>query len=182
MAENKTDRVSALLAILEPLAAENGLDIDNLTFNNAGKKSVIRIFIDAEERPDLDACVDFGRLCGEALDLAEEKGEIRLPEAYNLEVGTPGVDRPLVKPRHFRQNRGRLISHEGKKYRIGAMDEAEENIIAVEIAKKSAKLDKLSLAELAGAVVEVEFKEAPAEQRALVELDFAEAEAQITAE
>ncbi|MDO4908888.1 MAG: ribosome maturation factor RimP [Corynebacterium sp.] len=175
MADKLNDRVASLRAILEPLAQDFGVDIDNLTYAAAGKKSVVRIFIDADTRPDLDSCVRFSKICADALDEAEQKGAIKLPEGYTLEVGTPGVDRPLESPRHFRQNRGRLVKKGDKLYRLGALNDAGDAIIALEILKKSVKINELQLGELAGARVEIEFKEPPAEQKSLCELDFEEA-------
>ena len=50
------------------------------------------------------------RAVSAALDAAEEAGDAVVPGEYVLEVSSPGVDRPLTEPRHWRRNVGRLVA------------------------------------------------------------------------
>lgn len=81
----------------------------------AGKRRVARITV---ERPlddsigdtpveplTLDEIADATRLVSDALDASDVMGS----QPYTLEVSTPGTDRPLTEPMHFRRTVGRLV-------------------------------------------------------------------------
>jgi len=63
------------------------------------------------------------RAISAALDEAEEAGGEVLAGEYQLEVGSPGVDRPLTLPRHWRRNVGRLVTVNGVTGRVTAADD-----------------------------------------------------------
>ncbi|AKM07638.1 ribosome maturation protein RimP [Pelagerythrobacter marensis] len=58
----------------------------------------------------LDQCAALSRRVSEKLDELEERGEVLVEGAYHLEVSSPGIDRPLVRPSDFADWAG----HEGK--------------------------------------------------------------------
>ena len=97
---------------------ELGLTIEDLAVTPAGKRRLVRIWLDrdlAGLEPDdvfsvvdplsLDEVADATRVISAALDASDALGDA----PYVLEVGSPGVDRPLTKPRHFRRNVTRLV-------------------------------------------------------------------------
>lgn len=49
----------------------------------------------------LDQCAALSRRVSDAIDAAEEAGEVLIEEAYHLEVSSPGIDRPLTRPKDF---------------------------------------------------------------------------------
>lgn len=49
----------------------------------------------------LDQCAALSRRVSDAIDAAEEVGEVLIDEAYHLEVSSPGIDRPLTRPKDF---------------------------------------------------------------------------------
>ncbi|PYC81954.1 ribosome maturation factor RimP [Streptomyces tateyamensis] len=102
MSTTPTDRLRALL---EPLAAQAGLDLEDVKVTQAGSRRQVQIDVDADGGVDLDAIAEFSREVGQALDESDLLGSA----AYVLEVGSPGVDRPLTEPRHWRRNIGRLV-------------------------------------------------------------------------
>jgi ribosome maturation factor RimP len=61
--------------------------------------------VDADRRPSLDDIAELSRSLSKELDDSGVMGEA----AYTLEVSSPGVDRPLTEPRHWRRARGRLV-------------------------------------------------------------------------
>jgi len=71
--------------------------------------------VDADGGIDLDAVAVVSRLVSDALDAdAENPASPRaLAGAYVLEVSSPGTERPLTLPRHFRRNVGRLVELAG---------------------------------------------------------------------
>jgi ribosome maturation factor RimP len=100
-----------LLALLRPLVSEAGYDLDDVIVTSAGRRSLIRVTVDADGGIDLDAVAVVSRLVSDALDADAENsaGPRALAGAYVLEVSSPGVDRPLTEPRHWRRAIGRLV-------------------------------------------------------------------------
>lgn len=77
-------------ALLEPLAAESGLDLEDVKVTQAGNRRQVQVDVDADGGVDLDAIAEFSRLVGQALDDSDLMGS----GAYLLEVGSPGAERP----------------------------------------------------------------------------------------
>jgi len=98
-----------LREVVEPVVAGAGYDLEDLTISRAGRRFVVRVVVDRDGGLDLDAVAEVSRAVSAALDAAEEStGELVAGE-YQLEVSSPGVDRPLTLPRHWRRNVGRLV-------------------------------------------------------------------------
>jgi ribosome maturation factor RimP len=96
------DRLGVLLTA--PLG-ELGLDLEGVDLSTAGKRRVLRVAIDKDGGVSLDDVADATRTVSRTLDDADAMGE----RPYTLEVSSPGVDRPLTLPRHWRRNRDRLV-------------------------------------------------------------------------
>jgi ribosome maturation factor RimP len=96
-------------ALLEPVVREAGYDLEDLTVSAAGKRSVVRLLVDKDGGVTLDDVADVSRVVSDALDVADEQDPTLLGTSYVLEVSSPGVDRPLTEPRHWRRNAGRLV-------------------------------------------------------------------------
>ncbi|GAA2716741.1 ribosome maturation factor RimP [Micromonospora olivasterospora] len=102
-------RRARLHAVIEPVVNEAGYDLEDLAVSRAGRRHVVRVIVDADGGVNLDAVADVSRAVSAALDAAEESGGDILAGEYQLEVSSPGVDRPLTLPRHWRRNVGRLV-------------------------------------------------------------------------
>ena len=99
-----------VLALLEPVVSGAGYDLEDLTVSAAGKRSVVRVLVDKDGGVTLDDVADISRVVSDTLDAADEQDPTLLGTSYVLEVSSPGVDRPLREPRHWRRNVGRLVS------------------------------------------------------------------------
>lgn len=101
-----------LLDLLGPLVSEIGYDLEDVTVSSAGRRSIVRVIVDADGGIDLDAVAVVSRAVSDALDAdAENPTSPRaLAGAYLLEVSSPGVDRPLTEPRHWRRAVGRMVT------------------------------------------------------------------------
>ena len=101
--------VAALRALLEPVLADRGLELDDLVVVGAGSRSVLRISVDGDgpkgRGPLLDEVADATRAVSDALDESDLTGT----QAYVLEVSSRGVGAPLIKSAHWRRNTGRLV-------------------------------------------------------------------------
>ena len=93
--------------VVRPVVESAGLYLEDVTVSAAGRRSVVRIVVDLEDAVgslDLDTLGTVSRDISTALDEHDPvRGE------YVLEVSTPGTDRPLTEPRHFRRARTRLV-------------------------------------------------------------------------
>ena len=90
---------------LAPVVTAAGYDLEDVTVTAAGRRSVVRVVVDRDGGVDLDAVAEVSRAVSVALDSAAVMG----PASYVLEVTSPGVDRPLTEPRHWRRATGRLV-------------------------------------------------------------------------
>jgi ribosome maturation factor RimP len=104
----RTDPATSQLAgLIEPVVGSAGYDLEELVVTPAGRRSVVRVVVDRDAGVTLDDIADVSRAVSQALD-EHDDGMGRAP--YVLEVSSPGVDRPLTEPRHWRRNTGRLVT------------------------------------------------------------------------
>lgn len=103
-----------LLDLLGPLVTDAGYDLEDVAVTSAGRRSLVRVTVDADGGIDLDAVAVVSRIISDALDAdtANPGSPRALSGAYVLEVSSPGVDRPLSEPRHWRRATGRLVKAE----------------------------------------------------------------------
>lgn len=105
---HRTDDVtSRIREALVPVVAEHGLHLEECAVGNGGKRRVVRVTVDLADGPggvDSDVLSAVSRAISARLD------DVDLIEgAYTLEVSTPGAERTLTEPRHFRRAEGRLV-------------------------------------------------------------------------
>jgi ribosome maturation factor RimP len=104
---HKPDPATARLADwIGPVVDGAGYDLEELVVTPAGRRSVVRVVVDRDQGVTLDDIADVSRAVSEVLD-ANDDG---MGRSYVLEVTSPGVDRPLSEPRHWRRNIGRLVT------------------------------------------------------------------------
>jgi ribosome maturation factor RimP len=98
-----------LRSLLAPVVATAGYDLEDVTVRAVGRRSLIRVTVDADRGVDLDGAAQVSRAISDTLDSAAPGGA-EFAGPYVLEVTSPGVDRPLSEPRHWRRAIGRLVS------------------------------------------------------------------------
>jgi ribosome maturation factor RimP len=91
--------------LAEQVAASMGLEVVLLEVKGDGNNSIVRAYIDQPGGITLDDCERFSKRLSVSLDV-----EDWIPFSYNLEVSSPGVNRPLVKEADFR----RFVGKEAK--------------------------------------------------------------------
>jgi len=94
-----------LAEVLTALVASAGFDVEAIELSQAGKRRVLRVAVDKDGGVTLDDIADASREVSRLLDDSDVMGGL----PYTLEVTSPGTDRPLVEPRHWRRNRDRLV-------------------------------------------------------------------------
>ena len=100
-----------LLGLLGPVVSAAGYDLEDITVSAAGRRSLVRVSVDADGGIDLDAVAEVSRVVADAIDVvdADAPGGAAFAGPYVLEVSSPGVDRPLTEERHWRRATGRLV-------------------------------------------------------------------------
>jgi ribosome maturation factor RimP len=94
-----------LAGIIQPVVAAAGLDLESVRVTTAGKRRLLRVVVDGDQGVSLDETADVSREISALLDASNVMGEV----SYTLEVSSPGVDRPLTEPRHWRRAARRLV-------------------------------------------------------------------------
>jgi len=135
---------------LEPVVAAAGFDLEDVAVSVAGRRSVIRVIVDRDGGADMDAIAAVSRVVSEALDSTNVTGE----RPYTLEVTSPGVDRPLTEPRHWRRNAGRLVVAGDVRGRIVSADDDGVTLLVDGTERV------VSYAELPAGQVQIEFDRA----------------------
>ncbi len=88
--------VRKLNELLQPLVEDLGYEFVGLEYNSNPKHALLRIYIDHESGVGIEDCEVVSRETAALLDV---KDPIR--NRYNLEVSSPGLDRPLFRPEHY---------------------------------------------------------------------------------
>jgi ribosome maturation factor RimP len=101
----RTARPDAVKQLLTPVVEAAGYDLENVTVTPAGRRSLLRVVVDADGGISLDDVATVSRTVSATLDESDVMGA----GPYVLEVTSPGVDRPLTEPRHWRRATGRLV-------------------------------------------------------------------------
>jgi ribosome maturation factor RimP len=99
--------MSAIEKKINALAGEVGenlgYEVDDLEVLGSGRRTIVRVTIDREGGVGLDDCTAFSRDFEALMDVEDP-----IKERYTLEVSSPGLDRPLRKPRHWLKSMGKL--------------------------------------------------------------------------
>ena len=96
---------SRLAGLIGPVVAAAGMDLESVRVSMAGRRRLLRVVVDSDHGVSLDDAADVSRDVSAALDATDVMGDV----PYTLEVSSPGVDRPLTDPRHWRRAVGRLV-------------------------------------------------------------------------
>jgi ribosome maturation factor RimP len=128
-----------------------GLDLEGVELTPAGRRRVLRVAVDRDGGVTLDDVAEATKEVSRLLDDSDVMGQ----QPYVLEVTSPGTDRPLTQPRHWRRNAGRLVAvttTDGTS-RTGRVLEAREAAVLLDV--DGDRLE-LPLADIAKARVQVE--------------------------
>jgi ribosome maturation factor RimP len=93
--------------IAEPLVREEGLEIVDVEYRRESRGMVLRYYLDRDGGTggvSLDDLTRVSRQLGDLLDVHDT-----VPGSYNLEVSSPGINRRLRRPDHFRRYLGKPI-------------------------------------------------------------------------
>ena len=146
-----TDTTS-LENFLRPIVEQFGCDLEAADVTPAGRRRLLRVLVDRDRGISLDDVAEVTRAISKALDADDIMGE----GAYTLEVSSPGVDRPLTLPRHWRRNTGRLVAvtlTAGGKL-TGRIKSVSEEAAELDV---DGKRQSVAYADVAKAKIQIEF-------------------------
>jgi ribosome maturation factor RimP len=154
-AEDLAGQRSRLRAVIEPVLNAAGYDLDALSLKRVGRRYQVRVIVDSDEGINLDTVADLSRDISAALDQAEESGGDLVAGEYELEVSSPGIDRPLTLPRHWRRNIGRLVKVTvADRSVVGRVTAADDTGIELDV---EGQPRRLAYTELGPGRVQIEF-------------------------
>ena len=148
-----TDQISQLVT---PAVEAQGFFLEEVQLVSPGKHRIVTCIVDGETSLNMDQVTGVSRAISDLLDEAAFMGDA----PFTLEVTSPGVDRPLTQPRHFRKNVDRLlkivkIDGDVVTGRICSSSELDVTLTVVE--KKETKEVSVKLTDIKRATVEIEF-------------------------
>jgi len=96
--------LETVTAIAARVVARLGLELDRVQVALGKKQSVVRVFVDKEGGVTIDDCARVSRELGTVFDVEDP-----IPGHYNLEVSSPGLDRPLLEEKDYERFAGHLV-------------------------------------------------------------------------
>jgi ribosome maturation factor RimP len=141
--------------VARPVLEELGLELLEVQYRREQNGWVLRLIIDRLDGVSLDDCAAASREIGQLLDI-----EDFIDQAYNLEVSSPGLDRPLKSMDDFKRFTGRKAKIKtvapiaGEHVFIGRIQQTDGETIILDVGPKEVRIP---FPEVAKARLEVEF-------------------------
>lgn len=93
-----------LWELLEPVVTGMGYELVEIEYQPSTRHGVLRIYIDQEDGIQLEDCTEVSNQVSALLDVEDP-----IPGNYNLEVSSPGMDRPLSRLEDFQRFEGEIV-------------------------------------------------------------------------
>ncbi len=184
--------IARLTEVIEPEAAALGFELVRVKLSGQGEERTLQVMAEDPATGQLvvEQCMALSRRISERIDAIEEAGEELVRGAYNLEVSSPGIDRPLTRAKDYanwaghevnvslnepagdhRKLRGELLGVEGGKVAVNDRKAGRVEVPLAQIDKAKLVLtDKLIAAtrplDTSGVEEIVEFEETTEEEKA----------------
>src|SRR3954470_6262602 len=100
----KEEILEKVRQVAAPLAAQEGLELVDVELGGGGGRQTLRLYVDKDGGVSLDDCTAVSRAVSTALDVEDP-----IQGTYDLEVSSPGLDRPLRTPDHFQKYAGEKV-------------------------------------------------------------------------
>ena len=128
------ERVDALAGAIEPVVTSLDLELFDVELTGSGARRILRVTVDRDGGVDLNTITRVTEALTPVLD-----NEPSLSGPYALEVSSPGLERPLRKPEHYRRAIGSTVSVKTRaadgstQRRQGALTDADDTGFILEI-------------------------------------------------
>ena len=124
-----------LTELFEPVVEAMGYELVGVEYHSAGRYGTLRVYIDREEGVSLDDCAAISHQISGVLDVEEP-----IKQAYDLEISSPGIDRPLFKLADYERFAGEVakiklsVAQHGRKNFKGRLQGVSESSqVAIEV-------------------------------------------------
>lgn len=158
-------KVSAIVAIAEPIASERGLEILDIELAGTASNQLVRVLLDSPDdsrRVGIEDCQAVSQRLGDAMEAYEV-----LQGRYMLEVSSPGVNKPLKRIEHFRRVlgqkvrvRARVAGGTEKKTWLGRLEEVDD--AGIRVVDEAGAAAGIAFDDIEKANLEFEFEQKPA--------------------
>jgi len=152
--------VNKLKPRVEELLSELGLELFDITFRSERGGKVLRITVDSDEVAGIEDCTNASKAISSYLD---EMEDFIPADSYQLEVSTPGMERPLRNEKDFTRFSGKKCKiktvdkdESGRQNYTGKIESVEDGCVNLYVEKES-KLFKINIENISKANLEVEF-------------------------
>ena len=147
------DQISEFIS---PALHKAGYFLEDVNLVSPGQHRIVTVIVDGASALNLDQVTVASKLVSELLDDAPFMGET----PFTLEVTSPGIDRPLILPRHFAKNVDRLLKvtkTDGEVVTGRILSNTEVDVTLTVTEKKDVKEVTIALIDIKRAQVEIEF-------------------------
>lgn len=132
--------VETVTELVTPILKEQNFELVDIEFVKEGKNWFLRVFIDKTSGIDIEECAFVSEKLSERLDAVEPDP---IPQAYFLEVSSPGAERPLKKEQDYENAVGEYIhvslyqAVEGEKQFEGTMEKFNKETVTLTVKVKT---------------------------------------------
>lgn len=131
-----------LIGLLEPAIEALGYELVLLEFAPQSGSALLRLYIDSPGGINLGDCERVSREVAGVLDVEDP-----ITTAYQLEVSSPGMDRPLVKPEHYERFAGEvarislIAPRDGRRRYSGVIETVTDHSVTLRTAEGNVELE-----------------------------------------
>jgi len=139
-----------IIAVITPALEALGFYLEEVIITSAGRRSMLTVIVDGDTHLSLDQVTAATKGISEIVESIQSLGQT----PFTLEVTSPGLDRPLTKPRHWRKNIDRLV-------KVILLDGSEVKGRVKDASETSATIDEqvINFTDIKRATLEIEFKQ-----------------------
>ena len=130
-----------LWELLEPVVAGMGYELVEIEFNSHPKNKVLRLYIDKEEGILIEDCSEVSRQVSAVIDVEDP-----ISGFFNLEVSSPGLDRPLRKLEDYERFKDEMVKiktsmpQDGQRNFKGQIKDVDKDSVLIECEGKEVSL------------------------------------------
>ena len=139
-----------IIAVITPALETLGFYLEDVTITSAGRRSMLTVIVDGDTHLSLDQVTAATKGISEIVEGIQSLGQT----PFTLEVTSPGLDRPLTKPRHWRKNIDRLV-------KVILLDGSEVKGRVKDTSETFVTIDEqvINFTDIKRATLEIEFKQ-----------------------
>lgn len=136
---------------ISPIVHKFNFELEDVILKSAGKNTIVQVLVDKDSGISLDEVANLSTKLSDFFDEISLMGS----KTYTLDVGSPGIDRPLTKLRHWNKNLDRLVKiHSKSNIFEGRIKKVEDLVVHIEI---KGKVQSFKYSDIDKAIIQIEF-------------------------